>query len=249
MRIQPILMAVIIGLGFLSNPAAGDDAGKTKPAVLYRDDFNSLDNWETLKFPKIRKMSVYSVTDPGNPECYLKAESSDSASAIRRKGEFNPYDYPVLRWRWKVEKIYEKGDASKKSGDDYPIRLYVLFKYDPKDPAVRRSLQFDLARLVYGRYPPYRTLNYIWANREQDQRYIPNTYTRHAMMITTEMGRKNVGRWREEKANILEDYRAAFGEDPPRSAAIAIMNDSDNTHEASISYVDYIEVSALLPPP
>ncbi|NOY86006.1 MAG: DUF3047 domain-containing protein [Deltaproteobacteria bacterium] len=29
---------------------------------------------------------------------------------------------------------------------------------------------------------------------------------------------------------------------------MAIMNDSDNTHEASVSYVDYIEVSALPPP-
>jgi hypothetical protein len=46
----------------------------------------------------------------------------------------------------------------------------------------------------------------------------------------------------EEEANILEDYTKAFGAAPPAIASIAIMNDSDNTGESSVSYVDYIEV-------
>jgi hypothetical protein len=42
--------------------------------------------------------------------------------------------------------------------------------------------------------------------------------------------------------DVFEVYREAFGVLPPRTASIAIMNDSDNTGERSVSYVDYIEV-------
>jgi hypothetical protein len=34
----------------------------------------------------------------------------------------------------------------------------------------------------------------------------------------------------------------AFGEDPPSVANLAIMNDSDNTGESAVSYIDYIEI-------
>jgi hypothetical protein len=45
-----------------------------------------------------------------------------------------------------------------------------------------------------------------------------------------------------ESVNIIEDYVKAFGVKPPEKAGIAIMNDSDNTGEQSVSYLDYIEV-------
>jgi hypothetical protein len=64
-----------------------------------------------------------------------------------------------------------------------------------------------------------------------------STYT-----IITENGRSAIGMWVEETVNILDDYRAAFGKEPPPTAGIAIMNDSDNTGEMAVSYVDYIEV-------
>jgi hypothetical protein len=55
-------------------------------------------------------------------------------------------------------------------------------------------------------------------------------------------GAAKVGQWVEETADIARDYRKAFGFDPPPTASIAIMNDSDNTGEASVSYVEFIEI-------
>ncbi|MEK7842337.1 MAG: DUF3047 domain-containing protein, partial [Deltaproteobacteria bacterium] len=57
-----------------------------------------------------------------------------------------------------------------------------------------------------------------------------------------QQGSVNVGKWETEEVNIIDDYKSAFGEAPPPVATIAIMNDSDNTGEKAISYVDYIEV-------
>jgi hypothetical protein len=61
-------------------------------------------------------------------------------------------------------------------------------------------------------------------------------------MILLEAGTEKVGHWVDEEVDIIRDYRNAFGIMPPGTASIAIMNDSDNTGERSVSYVDYIEV-------
>jgi hypothetical protein len=161
------------------------------------------------------------------------------------KGEFNVYEYPRLRWRWKVENCYKKGDASMKKGDDYPLRLYVMFKYVPSDPAVRKSLKHGLANLFYGRTPPYTTLNYIWANRDHGKMIMPNPYSESAMMILLQAGEGRAGQWIHEDIDIVEDYKKAFGTPPPAIAGLAIMNDSDDTGESSVSWVDDIEIYGL----
>jgi hypothetical protein len=62
------------------------------------------------------------------------------------------------------------------------------------------------------------------------------------MMIVLR-GPEDVGSWHVEEVDIVRDYREVFGEDPPATAGIAIMNDSDNTGERSVSHVDYLEIS------
>jgi len=57
-----------------------------------------------------------------------------------------------------------------------------------------------------------------------------------------EKGEDNVGKWVLEEVNVTEDYQKAFGEKPPVAASLAIMNDSDNTGESAVSYVEFIEV-------
>ena len=51
-----------------------------------------------------------------------------------------------------------------------------------------------------------------------------------------------MGKWIVEKENIIEAYKKAFGENPPSMATIGFMNDSDNTKESAISFLDYIQV-------
>lgn len=91
---------------------------------------------------------------------------------------------------------------------------------------------------------PHSSLNYIWANKKYPESILPNTYTAKTQMILLQKGPERVGQWIEEKVNALEDYRKAFGMDPPTEASLAIMSDADNTGEKAVGYIDYIEVSA-----
>jgi hypothetical protein len=138
--------------------------------------------------------------------------------------------------------VYEKGNARTKDGDDYPLRVYVLFEYDPDKAGFYDAMKYGLAKILYGEYPPHSALSYIWANREDESGIITSTYASNAKMIVLQKGKKNLGRWIVEERNILDDYRKAFGTDPPAMATLGIMNDSDNTKEASVSYVGFIEV-------
>ena len=51
----------------------------------------------------------------------------------------------------------------------------------------------------------------------------------------------------EESVNVLEDYRKAFGKDPPAMAGLAVMSDTDNTGESAEAYLDFIEAGKNRP--
>jgi Protein of unknown function (DUF3047) len=209
--------------------------------VLLREEFSDLASWRPVTFPKIKEHTQYTIEDQGR-EKVLRAESRASASAIVYRNPFNVYEYPRLRWKWKVENIYEKGNARSKEGDDYPLRVYVLFEYDPAKAGILEKAKHELGKRLFDEDLPLATLVYIWANREDEGGVITNAYTSDARMIVLQKGKKHLGRWIVEDRNILADYRRAFGTEPPAMATLGIMNDSDNTKEASVSYVGFIEV-------
>jgi hypothetical protein len=209
--------------------------------VLFREEFDNLAQWEPLTFPKIKVHSTYTVVKEADTSI-LKAESHDSASAIVCRRTFNVYQTPRLHWRWKVEKLPAGGDPREKAGDDYPIRVYVVFEYDPARATIGERLTYGAARAIYGKYPPHSSLNYVWTGHDVAERIIVSPYTDKARIVILEQGKQRVGQWVEESVNILADYRKAFGKDPPATAGLAVMSDTDNAGGSAVAYLDFIEV-------
>jgi hypothetical protein len=224
-----LLIFTMTAWGVLSKPVED---------VKIREEFKNLDNWNSYEFPKIKEHSVYTIVEGD----ILKTESKGSASAIIHKEEFDVYKYPLIQWKWKVDNIIKNGDAKSKEGDDYPIRIYIAFKYEPKAAGIGKRIKYNTAKLLYGDYPPDSSLNYIWANKVHEEDIIVNSYTSEAQMILLQKGDANIGIWKTEKVDIIKDYKKAFGKEPPATASIIIMNDTDNTGESAVSYVDYIKV-------
>ena len=209
--------------------------------VLLREDFTTLQNWEPFFFASIDNHSTYAiVTD--NTAAFLRAESNASASALVYKKTFNVYDYPKVSWRWKVDNVYQRGNAKTKEGDDYPLRIYITFPLDREKASFWEKAKYASFRLVFGEYPPQSCLNYIWANRHYTEDVLTSRYTKQSKLIPLKAGEEQTATWYTEHINIIDDYRRAFGSTPPETAHLAIMNDSDNTGESSVSYLDYIEV-------
>jgi len=214
--------------------------------IFLREEFENLDRWKPLTFPAIHNHSTYTALREGD-HSVLRTESRASASGIMLSDTFDVQRFPLLAWRWKVDRIYPDTNPQLKSGDDYPIRIYVVFEYDPAQASFATRMKYRLAKTRYGEYPPQAALNYVWASAENSARFYFSPYSDRSAMIPLEVGSSKVGRWVEERVNIAEDYRRIFGGEPPARASLAIMNDSDNTGAFAVSYIDDIEIRVATP--
>lgn len=180
------------------------------------DDFEAGlgEGWEEKVF---QGRTTYSVV-AANGNRVLQAQSRASASGLIFRIDYDLRAYPILTWRWKVENVLEGGDETRKDGDDYAARVYVIFPHW---------------------FPPKtRSINYIWANKLPAGEHVPNPFYRNAVMLAVRSGAAETGKWHTERRNVLEDYRAIFGTEPPRAGAVAIMTDTDNTGESALAFYD-----------
>lgn len=206
------------------------------------EDFNTLSRWQDLYFPGIAEHSTYSLISE-NENSVLLAEAHNAASGLILEGAIDLYETPWLSWRWKIDHVLEKGDVRSRDKDDYALRIYVLFPFNPHKAGVLEKLKLETARLLFGEYPPQSSLNYIWTNHAHEQQYIPNAYTAKSMMILLESTADRAGTWIAESVNLIDDYRTAFGVAPPALARLVIMSDSDNTGGIAKAYLDYVRLS------
>lgn len=187
-------------------------ASQADPILFGSFARQGLDGWKPKSF---KGETEYTIAENGG-ETVLQARSRASASGLVYETSYDPQVYPMLTWRWKIDRVIAKGDSRTKSGDDYAARVYVVFPH--------------------WFFPKTRTLNYIWSNILPQDAIQPNAYTANAMMIAVESGPEKVGQWVTVTRDIVADYRRAFGEDPPEVGAIAIMTDTDNTGETATAW-------------
>ena len=198
---------------WLAQPAFCNDA------ILiddYRDGLKP--QWQEKSFSG---NTEYRVVRP-NDRPAIQAVSRESASALMYEIEYDVVRYPILSWRWKIEKTIPGGDARHKETDDFAARVYIVFP----------SWAFWKTT----------ALNYVWANRLPRGEMIPNAYTDNAMMIAVESGEEKAGRWVEERVNVLQDSRRTFGTNPPQAGAVAIMTDTDNTGQQATAWYGPISI-------
>ena len=240
LRIQ--LFAISAFALLLITPGHAGNQPPDRPDILLVAPFSTATaggdfpaDWAPMTFKKIKRHTRYElVNDAGT--VVVKAVSDRAASGIMRKMRIDLRQYPIIRWRWKVDAVYQGGDVTRKDGDDYPARIYITFLYDPAKAGFFDRATFEAAKLVYGEYPPMGAITYIWASKAPVSGVFANPYTDKVKMIVVRSGGKNTGRWFAESRNLLEDYRAAFGADPTLVSGIAIMTDSDNTGESATAY-------------
>jgi len=177
------------------------------PAELAVSNFATmgLGGWESKSFKGITDYRI--VQEQGRT--VVKAVSHAAASGLVKKITFDSRQYRYLRWSWKIASTIKDGDETSRRGDDYAARVYVIFP----------------GRFFW----QTKAINYIWANKLARGKSLPNAYTANAQMLAVESGNDKAGQWLSEERDLLADYRALFGEEPQRAAAVAIMTDTDNT--------------------
>jgi hypothetical protein len=144
----------------------------------------------------------------------LHAHSQASASGLYREIELDLKQTPYLHWSWRTDRLFEDNDETRRAGDDYPVRVYVVFS---------GGVRFWRTRAI----------NYVWSSQQPLGSEWPNAFTSNARMIAVDAGHDKLGQWQSHRRNVLEDYRRLFGQEPSSVNAVAIMTDSDNTGQSA----------------
>jgi rSAM/selenodomain-associated transferase 2 len=238
------LLLALAGAGALAQPAAPPSAPRAAPVELLPlgqpSSAEALPaGWHLITFRRIERPTRYAVERDGEGWA-LRAESRAAAAGLYRPLDLDPRVYQVIAWRWKVSRVLERSDPTRKAGDDYPARVYVAFRYEPAREGVWERTKFEFYRALYGEYPPGAVVSYVWESRLPTETAFPNPYTARARMLVIESGPERVGRWVEETRNLYEDYRRLFGAEPPRLAGVAVMTDTDDSGEHAVAWYDAI---------
>lgn len=201
------------------------------PATFSEKD-NSDTIWELAPFGR-KDPTIYTAANKDNGEAIIQAESNQSISSVQVNLRANPQEFQIIEWEWMIKSVLEAGDVTQKDGDDYAARIYITFDYPVSKLSFGDKIKYRFYKTFTSFDVPTRALNYVWANKAEVGSIHPNPYTDWVQVVAVQSGNEKAGTWQSEKRNILEDYRAAFGEEPPAITGIQIMTDSDNTGESA----------------
>lgn len=222
------------------------NADSTDQFVLDPADFDPNDeNARILRHEPFgrKKEAVYERDRKEDGTPVIKATSDQAISSVTTPLRADPFEFSYLEWEWKIEKVLESGDLTKKSGDDFVARIYVTFDYPVSKLPFGQKLKYRAYKAFTSFDIPLRSLNYVWASKEDIGTITESPFTNWVQYIVVNSGNEEAEEWTSLKRNIVEDYREAFGEDPRQITGITIMTDSDNTEESTKAWFGAITLS------
>ena len=191
--------------------------------------------WMLQRLPKVERITRFDVVDDAGT-LVLRARSEKAAASLRHSLYADPKLTPILRWRWRTERLIQSADLTRKNGDDYPARLYVFFDRRTEDMTLRERTLFRLGQARFGDDLPSAALCYVWDNRQPVDTLQDNVYTGFVKMIVAASGDAELGRWVAFRRDVAADYRRAFGTEPPAIIGVAVSTDTDNTGETATTW-------------
>jgi len=187
--------------------------------------------WEPVKITDSKKPTEYRLVD-NDGSTVLEAVAAASATGLAQRIPIDIDRWPIVEWRWKINRLIDTADNSQARFEDSPVRLVFEFDGDKKKLPFSDRAALSLAETISGREAPYAQLMYVWANRAPVSAVIPNPRTNRVQMVVASSGPGGVGAWQSLSRNLRDDYKRAFGEDPGRLIAYGVLSDTDNTGES-----------------
>ncbi|MFO0215208.1 MAG: DUF3047 domain-containing protein [Burkholderiales bacterium] len=200
------------------------------------------DQYRILRIPKTNANKFSLVEDAG--VTVLRVDSNDSAGTVALPLSVDPKVTSHLAWRWKINRVVEAADTSKKSGDDYAARVYVLFDVPLESLPFSERVKIRMARVVAGNDVPTAALCYVWNNKTPVGIRHWSPYTTRVHILTRQSGNTNADTWIDEKHDVAADFRAAFGTAAPRIVGVAVGNDTDQTNESVTAWFGDVSFQA-----
>lgn len=184
---------------------------------------------------RIAGRTRFSITKDG-ADSVLRVEAAGGATGLFKEFRADPKPYPLIAWRWKIDRVIAAADERKKDKDDCAARVFVIFKDDLPGASRFSRLKQRLASTVSSVLPPGVAICYVWANRLNKDEVIDSPYTDWVRVVAVESGAALAGQWVAEERNLFDDFKKFFGKEPKQILGIAVMTDSDNTNQPAVAF-------------
>ena len=166
----------------------------------------------------------YSVSSNENGN-YLKAIADNAASGLGKEIKIDLNKTPFINITWKIEKDIPGIDETAKKGHDFAARVFVI----KKTGATALS---------------NRAVNYVFSSNQDVGSNSRSPYTKKSMDNVLATTKTNLNEWVTVKANVKEDFKKFHNLDVNELDGIAIMSDTDNSKQKSITYYQNIYFSS-----
>ena len=168
--------------------------------------------------------TTYSVGSNENGN-YLKAIADNAASGLGKEIKIDLNKTPFINITWKIEKDIPGIDETAKKGHDFAARVFVI----KKTGATALS---------------NRAVNYVFSSNQDVGSNSPSPYTKKSIDNVLATTKTNLNEWVTVKANVKEDFKKFHDLDVNELDGIAIMSDTDNSKQKSITYYQNIYFSS-----
>ena len=168
--------------------------------------------------------TAYSVGSNENGN-YLKAIADNAASGLGKEIKIDLNKTPFINITWKIEKDIPGIDETAKKGHDFAARVFVI----KKTGATALS---------------NRAINYVFSSNQDVGSNSRSPYTKKSIDNVLATTKTNLNEWVTVKANVKEDFKKFHNLDVNELDGIAIMSDTDNSKQKSITYYQNIYFSS-----
>ena len=168
--------------------------------------------------------TTYSVGSNENGN-YLKAIADNAASGLGKEIKIDLNKTPFINITWKIEKDIPGIDETAKKGHDFAARVFVI-KKTGATPLSNRAI------------------NYVFSSNQDVGSNSRSPYTKKSIDNVLATTKTNLNEWVTVKANVKEDFKKFHNLDVNELDGIAIMSDTDNSKQKSITYYQNIYFSS-----
>jgi len=206
-----ILGAVIAGVSSTSSLSAEQPIPLADPTAPLQ---------ETWTFQRFTGETDYRRTKlDGVPT--IRAVGRMSASGLYRDVDYRLANHPWLEWTWRVDKLQRTADIRVKDREDFAAAIFLIFGH----PSMLN--------------PDVPTLAYVWTSDLLPEGSVVGSphHPDSVRDIVVRSGTSRLGQWVNERRNAAEDFRRAFGREPPDTVGVlALFTDNDQTGEPVEAY-------------
>lgn len=197
--------------------------------------------WRVVSVFKGKKpLTDFQIADVDGSKV-LRVEAQKSyGTLVHQLAKAPPAPGTLLRWRWRLDEPLLHTDLKRKSGDDSPLKVCVLFDLPMDQLGFLDRQLLRAGRAISGEALPTATLCYIWDHAMPVGTVLPNAFTAGLRMIVLDSGEQRLRQWVVHERDVHADFLRAFTPENgavPALEGVLIGADADNTADRSLGFV------------